>query len=146
MHNHFTKFLSDPLNLSLFIVIVCCGLYLIYIQLVDIFEKSKININDAIYLINNDNARILDFRSHADFCLGHINGSINIIFENFIKEKKVYEILSNTTIIVIAPSNNKAKSIIKILQELGYAKSYFVEDGILAWTNLNLPIIKSKNL
>lgn len=107
-------------------------------------QKYKIISNaEAITLMNDKEALVVDLRSLDEFQRGHIIGSINLIpadiksqnvgkIEHH-KEKPLIVVDVNGTL-----SNNSAESLAK----QGFTQVYVLKDGLAAWAGANLPLVK----
>ncbi|MBS6027323.1 rhodanese-related sulfurtransferase [Haemophilus pittmaniae] len=107
-------------------------------------QKYKTISNaEAITLMNDKEALVVDLRSLDEFQRGHIIGSINLIpadiksqnvgkIEHH-KEKPLIVVDVNGTL-----SNNSAESLAK----QGFTQVYVLKDGLAAWAGANLPLVK----
>ncbi|WP_314722900.1 rhodanese-like domain-containing protein [Haemophilus pittmaniae] len=107
-------------------------------------QKYKTISNaEAITLMNDKEALVVDLRSLDEFQRGHIIGSINLIpadiksqnvgkIEHH-KEKPLIVVDVNGTL-----SNNSAESLTK----QGFTQVYVLKDGLAAWAGANLPLVK----
>ena len=107
-------------------------------------QKYKTISNaEAITLMNDKEALVVDLRSLDEFQRGHIIGSINLIpadiksqnvgkIEHH-KEKPLIVVDVNGTL-----SNNSAESLVK----QGFTQVYVLKDGLAAWAGANLPLVK----
>ncbi|QCI16893.1 rhodanese-like domain-containing protein [Buchnera aphidicola (Aphis helianthi)] len=143
--NNILFFISNNLALSaiwLFFLIII--VVLIYKQF---YLKEKIINNlDAIKLINEKNATIIDTRSLELYNTGHILNAIHIPL-NDISFKKIKELNLSTVvpvILIIHSSNNNNKYIKKFIDN-GISNIYILKNGMEAWNTENLPVITNKN-
>ena len=107
-------------------------------------QKYKTISNaEAITLMNDKEALVVDLRSLDEFQRGHIIGSINLNpvdiksqnvgkIEHH-KEKPLIVVDVNGTL-----SNNSAESLAK----QGFTQVYVLKDGLAAWAGANLPLVK----
>lgn len=106
-----------------------------------IISKDKINIQNAINILNHKNGIIVDFRNEEKFKQHHIINSINI---NNIEEKKNIEKLNKLKknyIIVIHETNLKAYKIIKKLKKQEFKNFSYIYNGLNEWKKEEYPIV-----
>lgn len=106
------------------------------------FRDKCINNVQAIKLINQKNAIVIDTRTEEIFKKGHIVNSINIplrnIFLGNLKEIKIYK---NFPIILILSEMNEYTDCMKEFLKYGFNRIYFLKNGIYCWTLDNLPLV-----
>lgn len=96
--------------------LILIGFYFIYRQL----QSRK--IKKMIPSLINEGAVLIDVRSHAEYNLGHANGTINIPLNNFTNE--INQFSKDQTIIVCCASGTRSAMARKILQSKGYKKTF----------------------
>ncbi|MXP67934.1 rhodanese-like domain-containing protein [Pantoea sp. Aalb] len=123
-------------------------LILIFVTLIkEIFSNIRnINTSEMIHIINKEKAMIIDVRSYEDYKNGHIVGSIHIVGED-IKKRKVNELkkYKSTPIIVVCNTGQHASVLARELSTLGFIQVFVLKNGINAWNNDNLPLVKLHN-
>lgn len=110
------------------------------------YLKAKLVSNfDAIKLINERNAKIVDTRSLELYNLGHILNSIHIPLKN-ISFKKVQELNLSTLnpVILIINSSERNNKYIKNFLDNGIKNIYILKNGIASWDAENLPLVINK--
>ncbi|NOY70783.1 MAG: rhodanese-like domain-containing protein [Gammaproteobacteria bacterium] len=98
--------------------------------------------NEAVRLMNQDNAIVLDVRDEATFNSGHILNAKNIpvgLLESRLGE--LSESRSNPVLLVCRSGQDSARAG-GVLQKQGFAEIYKLAGGMMAWENANLPLIK----
>lgn len=104
---------------------------------------KDINTNEAVRLINHENAVVLDVRMDDEFKDGHVINSIHIpvgLLQNRMGELEKHK---DQPIIVNCRSGNRSVSACNMLRKQGFASIYKLQGGIMAWKNANLPLSKS---
>lgn len=109
----------------------------------NIFFKSKIINNlEAIKLINQDKATVIDTRSREFFKEGHIINSINIPLKNIflgnLKEIQIYKLFP---IILILNDTYRGDQCIKEFLKNGFKHVYILKNGIYYWNIDHLPLV-----
>lgn len=132
--------------------ILLCASFIIAILLLIIIEikeyiskKTGINPYEAIDIINHKNGVIIDTRTEKHFKEKHIPNSINIPIEKLNEKNISLKKYKNKTIIIIQKDNFQAKNIIKILKNLNFQNTLYINNGLSSWEKEQLPIFKEKN-
>lgn len=103
------------------IIIICLMIFL----MVGCSTKKDLNVqyNEAVELIENNNAVIVDVRSNYEYSEKHIRNSINISVDNIeeiidqIKDKDTY-------LILYCRSGSRSEKALGLLEDLGYRNVY----------------------
>ncbi|WP_051318616.1 rhodanese-like domain-containing protein [Candidatus Schmidhempelia bombi] len=106
-------------------------------------SKVKIVTNgQAIQLINNENAIVVDVRSNDDFKRGHITDSYNILPIDIQNGSiKAIEKFKDNPIIVVTDIGAALRSGDKLIKA-GFSHVYTLTDGITGWNSENLPLVR----
>lgn len=100
----------------------------------------RLATTDAVRLINDRNALIIDIRGTGEFKKGHLLGAINIptakLKESGARLGKDME----RPIIVYCNMGGSSLEGAKTLRSLGYKEVYPLRGGINGWQNSNLPV------
>ncbi len=116
-----------------------------------IFEEKKggargvaqISAQQAVNLINHENAVVIDVRDADSFQKGHLLDAININMadiENNITKLNKYK---NKPIILVCNVGQASGKAGTVLKKQGFDKIYSLSGGIAAWQKDGLPLIKS---
>ena len=90
-----------------------------------------ISIADAMLLIQNENAVLLDVRDAASFGAGNIKKSINVSNENV--EQILSRVDKKTPLLVLCYHGNSSKGAADYFNSLGFEGAYSVDGGYEAW-------------
>ncbi|KYK90827.1 hypothetical protein SA269_10605, partial [Aggregatibacter actinomycetemcomitans serotype d str. SA269] len=107
-------------------------------------SKTKLIDNaEAISLMNNQNAVVIDLRSIDEFNKGHIINSLNIL-PSEIKNNNIGKIEQHKDIPVILACADfvSSRSSGEILAKQGFNHVYVLREGIGGWRAANLPLVK----
>jgi rhodanese-related sulfurtransferase len=126
-------------------------LALVVVMLLLIFEESKRKLmgttrltpKAAVDLINHETTLVVDLRDSKSFANGHIVDALNLAHEKLVKDFKPLEPHKDKVIILVAAVENQASGIANNLKKQNFSKVYVLADGIAAWKNANLPLVKS---
>ncbi len=101
---------------------------------------AEISPQQAVEIVENSNAIIIDVRTQEEWDAGHIPGAIHIPLSEVkdrIDEFKAYE---GQPIVMQCRSGRRSATAGKILVEAGYADVSTLTGGIIAWKKENLPV------
>lgn len=107
-------------------------------------EKFKtVQYSEAIRLINNEDALVVDLRTLDEFQRGHIINSVNLLPSD-IKNANLGKIEQHKekALILVDANGVNASTSAALLSKQGFNKVYLLKEGISAWTGANLPIVK----
>lgn len=103
---------------------------------------SKINPQTLVNLVNREQALVLDLRSQEEFKAGHIAGAkyvdvaqLATKIDNLLKDKA-------QPVILVCASGQKSLSHAQQVEKLGYQRVYYLAQGMAAWRQDNLPLVK----
>jgi len=83
---------------------------------------------------------LLDAREPNEFAVSHIQGSVNIGYDN-LDEKQLYALPKNETIVVYCSLGARSEKVGEKLKKKGYQKLYNLDGGIFNWVNLGYPVV-----
>ncbi|TSJ90602.1 rhodanese-like domain-containing protein [Gilliamella apicola] len=135
-------FIKNHLLLSL-------GWVVLFVAIIVLTVKSKlskvkiINNAQAINMMNNQNAVIVDIRSADSFKKGHITESHNILpidIKN--ASAKTIDKFKDNIIIVVDDNGLTSASIGEVLVKQGFLQVFTLKDGIAGWNGENLPLVR----
>lgn len=95
-------------------------------------------------LINRDNALVVDLSASADFEKGHIAGSRNIAPSQFDPENKVLAAAKQLPVVVVCRNGQASASAAKRLKKAGFEQVYWLDGGVAAWQQADLPLVKGR--
>jgi rhodanese-related sulfurtransferase len=102
--------------------------------------ETRLSAVDAVRLINDKDAVIVDLRPAAEFKRGHVLNAVNLPFAKL--EERVTELgkdKARPVLLYCALGSVAGQAAIK-LKKLGYSEVYPLKGGLNAWTGANLPI------
>lgn len=118
----------------------------IYFFYKDFTCKYKvIENNEAIQLMNNENAIVLDLRPIEEFQRGHIVSSVNFVPQD-IKDHNLAQLEKHKSLPIIVVDGmgqngvNAGKSA-ELLCQNGFARVYLLKEGLTGWNSANLPLV-----
>lgn len=100
---------------------------------------------EAILLINHEEAIILDVREENEYVQGHILNSIHIPLNTLSDKMARLEKYRNRPIIASCMSGNRSARACSTLKKNGFDQIHNLKGGVIAWQNANLPLTKGKS-
>ncbi len=106
---------------------------------------SRLSPTDAIALINNHRAGIVDVRDQEAFNSGHIVNAMHIpqadLMKNLEKLKKYRE--RERPLILVCNAGHNSQQMVGKLRKQGFGAVYSLAGGLQAWKNASLPLTKN---
>jgi GrxC family glutaredoxin len=99
---------------------------------------------EAIRIINHQDALVLDVRTDKEFNEGHVLDSLHIplgVLSSRLGELEGYK---DQPIIVACRSGARSAQACGILNKQGFAETYNLSGGVMAWQSANLPLTTAK--
>lgn len=97
-----------------------------------------VSSEQAVSLINKQNALVVDVRAQKDFKRVRIANSVNIPANEI--QNRLGELSKDCTIIVVDNSGNMSAAASKLLRGVGFTKVYVLDSGLVGWMRDKLPL------
>ena len=97
-----------------------------------------VSSEQAVSLINKQNALVVDVRAQKDFKRVRIANSVNIPANEI--QNRLGERSKDRTIIVVDNSGNMSAAASKLLRGVGFTKVYVLDSGLVGWMRDKLPL------
>lgn len=136
---NFLIFLSHQWLLATALLVLIIALFWLETQ-GSVSGMKRITPPAAIDLINKQDATVFDIRDKQAFNKGHIANSKHLLRED-LKTKKMDK-YKDKPIILVCYSGVSVQKLAPQLKKLGFTQAYFMQGGITAWQNANLPLVK----
>lgn len=128
------------------LVMMWLGLAIAVIALSVIAKLSKVKIipaQQAVLLINKQDAVVIDVRGAEEFRKGHIVDAVNVpasqIKANDLNAIKKYQ---QKPIVLVCETGMTTNSIGRILTKADFKDVYMIRGGMADWRTQNLPVSK----
>lgn len=127
------------------LALVGLTLAIVYTEVARLFVGYKIvGPAQLTALINHDNALLVDVSSTADFEKGHIVGSKSVVLSQFDPENKVLAKVRELPVALVCRTGMSSADAAKRLVKAGFSKVYWLDGGIAAWQQADLPLSRGK--
>ena len=95
-------------------------------------------------LINREDALVVDLSPVVDFEKGHIPGSRNVQPSQFDPESKQLANAKALPVVAVCRTGQASASAAKRLKRAGFEHVYWLDGGIAAWQQADLPLVKGR--
>ncbi len=95
-------------------------------------------------LVNRDNALVVDLSAAGDYEKGHIAGSRNVALGQFDPEQKQLASARALPVVVVCRNGQASSDAAKRLKKAGFAQVHWLDGGIAAWQQADLPLVKGR--
>ena len=120
-------------------------LAILYTEVARLFRPYKALRPAALTaLVNRDNALVVDLSPAADFEKGHIAGSRNIAPSQFDPENRQLAAAKALPVVVVCRSGQASAAAAARLKKAGFEHVYWLDGGIAAWQQADLPLVKGR--
>ncbi|OEE87553.1 rhodanese-like domain-containing protein [Enterovibrio norvegicus] len=101
--------------------------------------------NDATVMVNRENGVFVDIRSRDEYRGGHIAGALHVLAKD-IKANTFGDIEKHKSdpIILVCKTGQTAIESANLLTKAGFENVSVLKDGLISWSEANLPLIRHK--
>ena len=132
-------------NPMLSLALVGLTLALIYTEIARLFSGFKaVDPAGLTALINREDALLVDLSPSGDFEKGHIAGARNVQVSQFDPENKLLAKVRELPVVLACRSGTASSDAARRLAKAGFKKVYWLDGGVAAWQQANLPLVKGK--
>ncbi|MBJ3815196.1 rhodanese-like domain-containing protein [Shimwellia pseudoproteus] len=109
---------------------------------------SKVKVitrSQVTYLINKEDAVVVDIRQRDDFRKGHITNALNVLSGD-IKSGNLGELEKHKAkpVILVDGTGMNAQESASLLAKAGFERVMVLKEGIAGWSGENLPLVRGK--
>lgn len=120
-------------------------LALVYTEVMQLFRGYKaLRPAELTGLINRENALVVDLSASNDFEKGHIASSRSVQLSQFDPESKLLASAKALPVVVTCRTGQASADAAKRLKKAGFEQVYWLEGGVQAWQQADLPLIKGR--
>ena len=118
---------------------------LVYNEIARLFRSYKVLQPAGLTaLINRENALVVDLSSISEFEKGHIPGSRNVVQSQFDPENKQLAAAKAMPVVAVCRTGQASAAAAKRLKQAGFEHVYWLDGGISAWRQADLPLVKGR--
>jgi len=118
---------------------------LVYNEIARLFRSYKVLQPAGLTaLINRENALVVDLSSISEFEKGHIPGSRNVVQSQFDPENKQLAAAKAMPVVAVCRTGQASAAAAKRLKQAGFEQVYWLDGGISAWRQADLPLVKGR--
>ncbi|KTC74324.1 rhodanese domain-containing protein [Legionella birminghamensis] len=119
-------------------------LLLIFINEIQTQKKraKEVSPQQAVHLINREDALVIDLRDTETYRKGHIINAIRANAEDF--EQQTMDKYKNKPIILVCAKGLQSTALAAKLRAKGFSEPMILAGGMGAWQNADLPLVKGK--
>ncbi len=106
-------------------------------------KYKQIGVNEAVMLMNKDDALIIDVREDKEVQGGKIQGARHITLGQLPSKLSELDKSKQSPILVYCRSGSRSSHASQVLTKAGFEDVSNLAGGILAWESANLPVVKT---
>ncbi|MDR2012859.1 MAG: rhodanese-like domain-containing protein [Rhodanobacter sp.] len=141
--HHLPEFLSNHYLLALIFVGVLAALLANEAQR---FTRGYTALTPAglTQLINRENALLIDVSNAQDFEKGHVPGAKHVAMSQFDPENKDLVKVRELPVAIVCKTGQTSAQAAQRLKKAGFAKVFWLEGGLNAWNEAQMPLAKGR--
>ncbi|ALN83625.1 MULTISPECIES: rhodanese-like domain-containing protein [Lysobacter] len=118
---------------------------IVYTEIARLFRGYKaLRPAELTALINRDNALVIDLSASGEFEKGHIAGSRSVQVSQFDPESKLLANAKALPVVAVCRTGQASADAAKRLKKAGFEQVYWLDGGVQAWQQADLPLIKGR--
>ena len=133
---------QNPMLSAIFAILTVA---LIYTEILRLFVGYKVvSPAQLTDLINKQSALLIDVSPQNDFEKGHILGSKHVSISQFDPENKQLAKTKEMPVAMVCRNGQQSALAAKRLHKAGFTQVFWLNDGINAWVQADLPLSKGR--
>jgi Rhodanese-related sulfurtransferase len=100
----------------------------------------RVNAVDAVRLINDRNALVVDVRPAGDFRKAHLVNAVNLPLAQLRQQIQVLAKERERPVIIYCGFGNSSMEGARVLRQNGFGEVYSLRGGLSGWMSNNLPV------
>lgn len=104
---------------------------------------DNLSPQEAVTLINHNDAVVIDIRDSSNFTKSHIINAINVPLSQLDSSLKKIEQHKDKPVILSYGAGQAHHKAARLLKQAGFSDLYNLKGGIASWQNAGLPLVKS---
>ena len=134
----FVEFLGNHLVLT--------GMWVVSLAAIVFYHQrtgaKSVGPQQAVLLINRQDAVVVDIREKKEFESGHIVDSINIPLAKLSASLNQIKKHKDKPVVVVCKLGQQSAQAVKTLEQQGYSQVYRMSGGITEWKAQSLPLVQ----
>jgi rhodanese-related sulfurtransferase len=103
---------------------------------------KAVSPQEATFLINREDALVLDLRTDDLFTKGHIVNAINIPLVDLVTKLGQLAKFKGKPLILVVNGTQAPTKVDALLEEGGFSKICYLQGGMAAWQSASFPVVK----
>lgn len=103
---------------------------------------KRLSPNQALQLINHEDAVVIDVRDLGEYKAGHLPDARHLPVKELDQRLKELEKFKQRPLILYCSTETRAGSVGARLKKAGFSAVHILHGGLNAWQNANLPLTK----
>lgn len=100
---------------------------------------ERVNASDAVELLSKGDITILDVRDENEFDVSHLTGAVRY------EEGMLESLDPDAPVLVYCTVGLRSNKLAQSLREQGFNEIIELQDGLIGWSNAQLPLVNSSN-
>ena len=134
----FLEFISNHLVLASMWIVTLVAIFFYHKRT----SASSVGPQEAVMLINRNNAVVVDVRDRKEFDSGHIVDSLNIPLSKLKQRLNELTKHKQKPLIVVCKIGQHSGEAAKVLQEAGHDQVVRLSGGLSEWKAQSLPLVQ----
>ncbi|MGI9250370.1 MAG: rhodanese-like domain-containing protein [Pseudohongiellaceae bacterium] len=126
--------------------LVLAGCWLITLLAIVVYHRriggQAVGSQQAVMMINRQDALVLDIRDKKEFETGHVTQAINMPLINLNKRMVELKKHQDKPIVVVCKMGQQSGEAVRTLKDNGYQQVYKLAGGIAEWKAQSLPLVQ----
>jgi rhodanese-related sulfurtransferase len=106
-------------------------------------NPDAVSPQQAVLLVNRENAVIVDVREQSEFATGHLPAARNIPLKEIEARSGELKKFIKRPLIVVCQSGNRSRNALVALRKAGFERVVNLDGGIAAWSQAGQPVSRS---
>ena len=106
-------------------------------------NPDSVSPQQAVLLVNRENAVIVDVRDQTEFAAGHLPAARNIPLKEIEARSSELKKFIKRPLIVVCQSGNRSRSALETLRKAGFERVLNLDGGFAAWSQAGQPVSRA---
>jgi rhodanese-related sulfurtransferase len=106
-------------------------------------NPDAVSPQQAVLLVNRENAVIVDVREESEFAAGHLPAARNIPLKDIESRSSELKKFIKRPLIVVCQTGNRSRNALAALRKAGFERVVNLDGGIAAWTQAGQPVSRA---